>query len=104
MYPDCIQLAYKLHTRDSPRYARCVHHVCMDEDEDWPPDPFNRRPKVSASRRAYLHVREQILDGRLQGTALLSECEVAGELGMSRTPVRAAFGQLEAEGYLKLYP
>jgi DNA-binding GntR family transcriptional regulator len=76
----------------------------MDEDEDWPPDPFNRRPKVSASRRAYLHVREQILDGRLQGTALLSEGEVAGELGMSRTPVRAAFGQLEAEGYLKLYP
>lgn len=62
------------------------------------------RRKVSASRRAYEHVREQILDGRLEGTELLSEGEVAAELGMSRTPVRAAFGQLEAEGYLKLYP
>src|SRR3982750_1048331 len=26
------------------------------------------------------------------------------QLGMSRTPVRAAFGQLEAEGLLRLYP
>ena len=68
------------------------------------PDPFNERPKPSASRRAYLHVKEQILDGTLPGTALVSEVEVAEELGMSRTPVRAAFVQLEAEGYLKLYP
>jgi DNA-binding GntR family transcriptional regulator len=76
----------------------------MVEDDDWPPDPMGERPRVSASRRAYLHVREQILDGTLPGTALLSEGEVAAELGMSRTPVRAAFGQLETEGYLKLYP
>ncbi len=76
----------------------------MVEDEDWPPDPMGERPKVSASRRAYLHVRERILDGTLPGTALLSEGDVAAELGMSRTPVRAAFGQLETEGYLKLYP
>ena len=65
--------------------------------------PF-QAPKVSASRRAYLHVKERILDGTLQGTALVSEVEVAEELGMSRTPVRAAFVQLEGEGYLKLYP
>jgi DNA-binding GntR family transcriptional regulator len=65
--------------------------------------PF-QAPKVSASRRAYLHVKERILEGALAGTELLSENEVAEELGMSRTPVRAAFVQLEAEGYLKLYP
>jgi len=65
--------------------------------------PF-QAPKVSASRRAYLHVKERILDGTLPGTALVSEVEVAEELGMSRTPVRAAFVQLEGEGYLKLYP
>jgi DNA-binding GntR family transcriptional regulator len=75
-----------------------------EDDLEWPPDPMGVRPKVSASRRAYEHVRERILDGRLEGTDLLSEGEVAAELGMSRTPVRAAFGQLEAEGYLKLYP
>jgi DNA-binding GntR family transcriptional regulator len=67
-------------------------------------DPLGERPKVSASRRAYQHVREQILDGTLVGTTLVSENEVAEALGMSRTPVRAAFVQLEAEGYLKLYP
>jgi len=65
--------------------------------------PF-QAPKVSASRRAYLHVKERILDGALPGTTLLSEVEIAEELGMSRTPVRAAFVQLEAEGYLRLYP
>lgn len=68
-------------------------------------EPFlGEEPRESASRRAYRHVKEQILDGTLVPTALLSEGEIAAELGMSRTPVRAAFGQLEAEGYLKLYP
>jgi DNA-binding GntR family transcriptional regulator len=64
----------------------------------------DEKPAVSASRRAYDHVKEQILDGTLEGTELLSEGEVAEELGMSRTPVRAAFVQLEAEGFLRLYP
>jgi DNA-binding GntR family transcriptional regulator len=67
-------------------------------------DPFGGRVTPSASRRAYEHVRERILDGRLPGAELLIEGEVARELGMSRTPVWAAFAQLEAEGLLKLYP
>ncbi|WP_053225968.1 GntR family transcriptional regulator [Solirubrobacter soli] len=75
-----------------------------EDDLEWPPDPMGERPKVSASRRAYEHVKERILDGRLPGTWLLSENDVAQELGVSRTPVRTAFGQLEAEGYLTLYP
>ena len=74
------------------------------DDDDWPPDPLNERPRVSASRRAYEHVKQQILDGTLEGTELLSEGDIALELGVSRTPVRTAFGQLESEGYLKLYP
>jgi DNA-binding GntR family transcriptional regulator len=77
----------------------------MGEDElEWPPDPMGSRPRVSASRRAYEHVKERILEGTLPGTWLLSENEVAEELGISRTPVRTAFGRLEAEGYLTLYP
>src|SRR6185503_17738086 len=77
----------KRHAGDRPRYASCVHHVCMDDD-DWPPDPLNERPRVSASRRAYEHVKQQILDGTLEGTELLSEGDIAQELGVSRTPVR----------------
>lgn len=59
---------------------------------------------MSASERAYRHVKEQILDGTLGGGELISEGEIAEAVGMSRTPVRAAFVQLEAEGLLRLYP
>ena len=59
---------------------------------------------MSASERAYQHVKERVLDGTLPGGELISENEIAEALGMSRTPVRAAFGQLEAEGLLRLYP
>ena len=40
----------------------------------------------------------------LPGGELITEGEIAEALGMSRTPVRAAFAQLEAEGLLRLYP
>src|SRR4051812_46879328 len=59
---------------------------------------------MSASERAYRHVKERVLEGALPGGELISENEIAEQLGMSRTPVRAAFGQLEAEGLLRLYP
>src|SRR4051794_35044440 len=59
---------------------------------------------MSASERAYRHVKERVLDGTIPGGELISENEIAEQLGMSRTPVRAAFGQLEAEGLLRLYP
>src|SRR5215207_7932836 len=59
---------------------------------------------MSASERAYRHVKDRILEGSLPGGDLISEGEIAEALGMSRTPVRAAFGQLEAEGLLRLYP
>jgi DNA-binding GntR family transcriptional regulator len=58
----------------------------------------------SASERAYRHVKERVLNGRLPGGELISEGEIAEALDMSRTPVRAAFTQLESEGLLKLYP
>ncbi len=58
----------------------------------------------SASERAYRHVKGQVLDGTLPGGELISEGEIAEALGMSRTPVRAAFTQLESEGLLRLYP
>jgi DNA-binding GntR family transcriptional regulator len=59
---------------------------------------------MSASERAYRHVKEQVLEGALPGGELITEGEIAEALGMSRTPVRAAFTQLESEGLLRLYP
>lgn len=58
----------------------------------------------TASQRAYDYVKARLLDGRFAGGTLLSENELATRLGVSRTPVRQALVQLEAEELLELYP
>lgn len=58
----------------------------------------------SAAQQAYDYVKARLLDGRFAGGTLLSENEIAQRLNVSRTPVRQAFVQLEAEGLLELYP
>jgi DNA-binding GntR family transcriptional regulator len=58
----------------------------------------------SAAERAYDYVKVRLLDGRFAGGTLLSENELAQRLGLSRTPVRQAFVQLEGEELLELYP
>jgi DNA-binding GntR family transcriptional regulator len=63
-----------------------------------------RRRTTPAKERAYAHVKEHILEGFYPGGEMLSEGEVAAQLGVSRTPVREAFLLLEAEGLLRLYP
>lgn len=74
-------------------------------------NPSSREPGVaptgrtgSASARAYDYAKDRLLDGRFPAGTLLSENELAKRLGISRTPVREAFLQLEAEGLLELYP
>src|SRR3954451_8810394 len=57
-----------------------------------------------AAARVYAYVKERLLDGTFPGGALLRESELSQQLGLSRTPVRQAFVQLEAEGLLELYP
>jgi len=59
---------------------------------------------MSTSATAYAFAKQAILDGRFPGGELISEGDVARELGLSRTPVREAFLRLEAEGLLRLYP
>jgi DNA-binding GntR family transcriptional regulator len=58
----------------------------------------------SASERAYDYVKARLLDGRFAGGTLLSENDLAHRLGVSRTPVRQALVQLEAEELVELYP
>ena len=57
-----------------------------------------------AAQRVYDQIRHEILDGELSGGSLLSEVEIAGRLGVSRTPVHEAFLKLEAEDLLELAP
>ncbi len=60
--------------------------------------------RSAAKDRALDYVKTRVLTGAFPGGELISEGEVATALGMSRTPVREAFLQLEAAGLLRLYP
>ena len=59
---------------------------------------------MTATSRAYDHVKQAILDRAYPGGALLSEGEIATAVGVSRTPVREALLRLETEGLVRLYP
>lgn len=58
----------------------------------------------SLRRRAYHYIQQQILAGRLPSGAAVSEIALARRIGVSRTPVREAIGQLVAEGLLEQIP
>ncbi len=49
-------------------------------------------------------LREDILDGKYQENEELKEVAIGKELGVSRTPVREAFRQLELEGLIQIIP
>jgi len=60
--------------------------------------------QTPAGERAYRDTKTKILVGAVKGGQLLSEVEVAAELGVSRTPVHEAFLRLAAEDLLDLLP
>ena len=49
-------------------------------------------------------IRDAILKGSLKPGERVSEPELAERFGISRTPIREAFRQLESEGYLEVMP
>jgi DNA-binding GntR family transcriptional regulator len=49
-------------------------------------------------------LRESIVKGELKSGQKLTEPELAEKLGISRTPIREAFRQLESEGFLTVIP
>ncbi len=49
-------------------------------------------------------IRDAIIKGNLKPGERVAESEVARSLGISRTPIREAFRQLESEGFLTVVP
>lgn len=49
-------------------------------------------------------LRQAILEGVIQGGQVLRQEELATSFGVSRMPIREALHQLEAEGWLTIYP
>lgn len=60
--------------------------------------------KYSLRGRVFHKIREDILNGKYRQDEELKEAAIGAELGVSRTPVREAFRQLELEGLLKMIP
>jgi DNA-binding GntR family transcriptional regulator len=58
----------------------------------------------SAAERVYEHLKGGILEGSVAPGSLITEGEVAADVGVSRTPVREALLRLEVEGLVALYP
>ena len=56
------------------------------------------------SQTAYAWIKDKILDGEYGPGMRITEDLVAGELGISRTPVREAFQRLAADQILTIYP
>ncbi|MDD4744680.1 MAG: GntR family transcriptional regulator, partial [Eubacteriales bacterium] len=54
--------------------------------------------------RVYHQLRDWILQGHYQNGMALTEARVSQELGVSRTPVREAFSQLELDGLVVSSP
>lgn len=57
--------------------------------------------KMNAQKLAYEFIRERMLDGTYKGGMKLVEERLAGEIGVSRTPIREAIKRLEQEGLIK---
>ena len=57
---------------------------------------------LSIREKAYLHIQQQIANGKLAAGSGVSELSLAKELGSSRSPIREAMNQLAAEGLLEL--
>ena len=66
--------------------------------------PAGGAREPSAAERAHDGIRERIVVGAIRPGQMLSENELAGELGMSRTPIRQALARLQDEGWLTIYP
>ena len=54
--------------------------------------------------RAYVYIQRKIAAQELKGGGAISELLLAKEMGISRTPIREAIGQLVAEGLLEQIP
>ena len=60
--------------------------------------------KYSLRGRVFNKLREDILAGKYQENEELREVVIGEELGVSRTPVREAFRQVDLEGLIRIVP
>jgi len=64
--------------------------------------PIEKHPTLR--EKILENIRDAIISGSLKAGCKVSEPELAERFGISRTPIREAFRQLESEGYLTVIP
>ncbi|GAM09196.1 putative HTH-type transcriptional regulator YdhC [Geobacter sp. OR-1] len=64
----------------------------------------NLEKHLTLRERILETIRDAIIKGSLKPGEKVAEPELADRFGISRTPIREAFRQLESEGYLKVIP
>ena len=60
--------------------------------------------RASTSKRVAVYLRERIARGTIEPGERLNELALAGELGVSRSPIREALAQLAGEGLVRVIP
>ena len=73
--------------------------VRSDQNDDVP-----RLENLTLSQRAHAYLRDEILSNRLAPGTELQELALSQRLGVSRGPIREAFGSLAAEGLVTVRP
>src|SRR5262249_10233052 len=61
-------------------------------------------PRSLLKDHAYERIKSRLLNNDYPPGSFLSERQLAGNLGMSKTPVKAALDRLEAEGFITVSP
>jgi DNA-binding GntR family transcriptional regulator len=78
--------------------------VRTEAGADLPALAFVRGRGATIAVQIYKHLRGRIVAGEYPPLHPLSETELAAMFGVSRTPVREAFGKLEEEGLISIQP
>ena len=60
--------------------------------------------RASTSKRVAGYLRDRIAQGAIEPGERLNELALAGELGVSRSPIREALAQLAGEGLVRVIP
>lgn len=60
--------------------------------------------KGDLKTKAYLALKERLINCVYAPGSVLNEVQLASELGLSRTPIREAIGRLEMDGYVRVLP
>lgn len=63
---------------------------------------MTKNARESLSQQAYDQIKDALCRGKIAAGDILSENQLAQELGMSRTPVREALRTLASEGWLEI--